>query len=131
MPPPVKPLWRTSKGAITTCSSSIASNEIGFAPDEPPLVPLALNPNTSLLAVPSIWKLLYLLLAPANEVPLPVVTACGVRRVTSNTLRDTVGIRSIAVLLKLVAAPVFLELNIALFSAVIVTPVKSCALSLI
>ncbi len=43
MPPPVKPLWRTSYGETAICSDWIASSEIGCVPDWPPGVPEALK----------------------------------------------------------------------------------------
>ena len=56
--PPVKPPCRTSKGAICTWNSRIASTEIGREFACPPGVPLPARPNRSLFTLPSIWMLL-------------------------------------------------------------------------
>ena len=58
MPPPEKPLWRTSYGATTSCSSLTASRLIGCVLACPPGVPCRASPNRSLLTAPSIWMLL-------------------------------------------------------------------------
>jgi hypothetical protein len=57
-PPPVKPLCRTSYGETRSCSSWMASSEIGCVPAPPPGVPDAERPNRSLFTAPSIWMLL-------------------------------------------------------------------------
>ena len=97
IPPPMKFVWRTSNGAITTCTSSIASIEIGL----PPPGRLSERPKLLLKFAPSTVKFVE-----------------GERRAISEILRLMVGKEVICDEEILVVAPVFSVLNF-VFAAVI------------
>ncbi len=69
MPPPVKPLSRTSNGATATLNCSMASSGMGLACVSEPVMPVVPKPYTSSLAMPSMRNELYRVLAPATLTP--------------------------------------------------------------
>src|SRR5678809_1200425 len=93
-----------------TCIWSIASSEIGCAFVWPPGVG-ASRPNGLLNTAPSREKLLYCPFLPANDIPLYVDEAEGVRRRKSSSEREIVGNTFNCLLVILVEAPVLLLSN--------------------
>ena len=82
---PMKLPWRTSNGAMLTCTCSSDSSEIGATlVRSPGCEP---RPKELLKYEPSTVMLLSRLSWPANEVPL----ACGVSRVTDSNRPEIVG----------------------------------------
>ena len=68
--PPVNPDWRTSYGAVSTWSSSIAASGITRPLACPPATPVGDRPNTSWLRAPSTWMLLKRMFDPATDIPM-------------------------------------------------------------
>ena len=113
---PTKLPWRTSNGAMLTCTCSIAASEIGATPDVSPGE--LRRPNELLKYEPSTVMLFRRLSCPAND---SVPPDCGVRRVMSFRRPEIVGSVASVSRLSDVAAPVRSELKTASDCAVTVT----------